>query len=464
MWLTSFGSTSDRHKWFQESRSSRDNPKRHYYHWQPPKEWVDGKPVPPNNWRACFGGSVWQWDEHTQEFYLHLFAVEQPDLNWEHQDVREAIYNEAIEFWYQRGVDGFRIDACGVYSKDMSWPDAPITDPSTPWQASQNVVRGDRLEEFIHEMNDKTFNRYHGELVTIGEWGTAENIERIVSAKANMLDMCFLFEVIGIEKTADSPHRFTGRDWTVSHFANKIAEQQAIVTGDCWNTNFLENHDAGRSVSKYVTTDPQYREQAAKMLCVLLMTLSGTTFLYQGQEIGPVNLGSFDEYPLEEYKDLETLNYWNEIKKTGASEEVIKEATKWTHIVARDHARVPVAWDDSHEGGFTTGKSWMRVHPKYREINVAEQERREASPLNFYRKMIALRGEYKELFVYGVFELVEGGDMVYRKKGKDGKEALVVLNWKDTPRPEPDTDLRLLVSTGADSGEMKAYEARVYTT
>ena len=351
--------TSDQHAWFQESKSSKDSPKRDWYIWRPAKYDENGLRHPPNNWASFFGGSAWEWDENTQEYYLHLFTKEQPDVNWRNLGAREAVYNDAIIFWLDKGVDGFRIDTVEIYSKPEVLVDAPVTDPDLEFQNPSSLVReGSQLHEIVREMNDKGFSKY--DCMTVGEGSptTYEEILKYISEKRHELNLVFQFDVFNIGKN-NQLHVI--EPYGLSDIKRAVSKWQRLIIGtDGWTTAFLENHDGGRSVSRFASdSERNFRVSSAKLLSVFLSTLSGTLFLYQGQEIGMVNIPK--DWPMEDYKDVETLQAYDiEKERCKGDPEKMKILMKYIHAFARDHARTPVQWDDSEHGGFTSGKPWMK--------------------------------------------------------------------------------------------------------
>ena len=474
--------TSDQHAWFKESRSSRDNPKSDWYIWKDPKM-VDGKRQPPNNWRAIFGGSAWEYVPERDQYFLHLFVPEQPDLNWENEVTRNAIYKSAIEFWLDRGVDGFRVDTCNLYSKNTSYPDAPVALPGEPYQpAFKFFENGPRMHEWLKEQREKVLDKY-GDVFMVGELPGTEAAEvlKYVSAEARELSCVFDFDVVslggrhgeGIKKHQVSAH-------TLPDFKEAIRKICDVTKGtDAWSTAFLENHDQGRSLSRFATDKPEFREQAAKMLATLLCTLSGTLFLYQGQEIGTVNLPK--SWGIEEIKDIDSLNAYNDVKSRLGSDELwLKKAMAGIQRVGRDNARLPITWDDGPNAGFTTGTPWCRVHDNYKEVNVAKQQKEPDSPLNFWKKMLKLRKRYADLCVYGDFEVWDKNDLdvftfmkVNSKRNGMKREMLVVfLSFSDEVQPLywPDgckgRERELVVSNlgeGVEVGKyLSAWESRVY--
>ncbi|KAK3704299.1 hypothetical protein LTR37_013973 [Vermiconidia calcicola] len=302
--------TSDQHEWFKESRSSKSNPKRDWYIWRPAKYNDHGQRVPPNNWRAMFTGSAWTWDEHTQEYYLHLFASEQPDLNWESSECRKAICESAMEFWLRKGVDGFRIDCVNMYSKgDLK--DAPITEPERDTQNAGLVwCNGPRMDEYLDEMN-AVLSKY--DAMSVGECPFTPDTDKVisyVSAANKRLNMVFQFDVVEVGSSHASKFESKpAEDWLLDVQAAVTRTQQLISGTDAWTTAFTENHDWSRSISRFGSDKPEFRVAAGKMLGLMLSTLSGTLFIYQAQELGMVNAPLL--WPIEEYKDLDAANYYN---------------------------------------------------------------------------------------------------------------------------------------------------------
>lgn len=440
--------TSIEHAWFKESRSSRDNPKRDWYIWRPARHDAEGKRVPPTNWRGYFAGSTWTWDEHTEEYYLHLYAPDQPDLNWESDACREAIYENTMRFWLERGVDGFRIDTVNKYSKRTEYADAPITDPNSPHQPAPEMwCNGPRIHEFIAEMREKALEPYGA--VSVGELSNTPLPSQVlpyVSAAAKELDMVFEFSMIRLGTGGMFGPKYVYVPFTLPTMKALVAKWQTFIEGtDGWTTVFCENHDNGRAVSRF--GDCSTRElwaASAKTLALWQATLTGTLFLYQGQEIGMTNMPR--GWGIEEYKDVESRSFWAESEATG-DPQVIADTLHGLSILARDHSRLPFQWNDGPNAGFTASgaKSWMRVHDDYGEINAAKQKDDPGSVLSFYKRVLRLRKEYQDLFVFGSFKLVAADDdglfgyvkesTVSRDDGIVRRKALVLLNFSKEVRP-----------------------------
>ncbi|KAL1607123.1 hypothetical protein SLS59_002827 [Nothophoma quercina] len=473
--------TSNQHAWFKESRSSKNNPKRDWYFWQPARYDEEGNRMPPTNYRSYFAGGTWTWDEHTEEYYLHLYDKSQPDLNWENKDCRKAIYDSAMRFWLDKGIDGFRIDTVNKYSKVLPFTDAPITDfTSFTQSAPERWCNGPRIHELIKEMNAEVLIHYRTydnlPLVTVGELSLCPNPSDVipyVSAREKELDMVFQFDITHLgQGPPGGTSKYDFAPWTLPDMKRIVEKWQTFIEGtDAWTTVFNENHDNGRSVSRFANDRPEWREKSAKMLALWLVGQSGTLFLYQGQEVGMVNAP--DHWDVQsEYKDVESQNYWAEAvrlddgKLDSGRKERIK---KGLQLMARDHARLPFQWDGTQNAGFSTGEPWMRVHDGYPEVNAAKQEADPGSVLNFYKQLLRLRKEHKDVFVYGAFELLDPGSkemFVYRKR-YEGKVAVVVLNFTTEVQTLPEGNVRgmemLVSSHGKDDGvELQPLEGRLY--
>ncbi|KPI34356.1 Alpha-glucosidase [Cyphellophora attinorum] len=393
--------TSDQHAWFRSSRR-REGDKGDWYIWRDAKvDSTTGQRKPPNNWASMFGGSAWSWDEVRQQYYLALFTPEQPDLNWENPDVVEAVH-DVMHYWLKKGVDGFRMDVINMISKEPGLPDAEVVWEGKEWQPGAKwFAYGPRLNEYLR--------------------GLRKVLDDIV------------------DMDIGSGTKFSPRTWDANTLKAIVNRWQTFMWDvDGWNALFLENHDQARSVSRFTIHRPEHRELAAKMLATFIACQQGTLYVYQGQELGMTNLPK--TWGPEEYKDIETQNLYKEaeadLARTGdkeAFEVVLGEMRK----KARDHARSPVQWTGQEGGGFEVAdgqKPWMRMNDNYKEINAAKQEGEEGSVLNYWRKLLKVRKEYKDTFVYGRFEMVLDGSekvIAYKRVEEDGVVAFVVLNFVD---------------------------------
>lgn len=409
--------SSSEHPWFIESRSSRDSPKRDYYIWKPGR-----KGGPPNGWAACFGGSAWEYDEKTGEYYLHLFTPEQPDMNWENPVLRREIY-AMMRRWFERGIDGFRMDVITVLSKDPSYrdlkPGEGMFSPTAPY------IYGPRLHEFIREMRREAIDGF--DVMTVGEapGTTVENAIDLVGEGRGELDMAFQFELMGVDHVDGDKWRQKPID--LVEFKRIIERWQRGMYGKAWNSNFFMNHDQPRSVSRF-GDDRRYRVQSAKALLALNFSLGGTPYLYQGEEIGMTNVA----FPsIEDYRDVETHNYYRRMLEAGFAPEL---ALASIHYMGRDNSRTPMQWTSGENAGFGSGRPWIGLNPNYVEVNVEAAEADPDSVLHFLRRMIRFRSEHLCL-VYGDFELLEPEDRaLFAFTRHDGSELLyVAINMSGEP-------------------------------
>lgn len=409
--------TSTEHRWFKESASAKENPFRDYYIWKEPKE--DGGQ--PSNWESKFGGSAWELDQTTGEYYLHLFDVTQADLNWENEEVRKNVY-EMMHYWFKKGVDGFRLDVINLISKDQAFPDDDGS--SAPGDGRKFYTDGPRVHEYMQEMNKEVFSKY--DAMTVGEMSstTIENCISYSNPERNELSMTFNFHHLKV----DYPN---GEKWTVAEFDFlKLKEilstwQTEMNRGGGWNALFWCNHDQPRVVSRY-GNDGKYRIESAKMLATVIHMMQGTPYIYQGEEFGMTN-PKFSR--IQDYRDVETINIHRLLKESGKSEDEIIEILKRK---SRDNSRTPVQWDSSENAGFTTGTPWIPVAENYVSINAEEALRDPNSIFSHYQKLISLRKEY-EIVTAGDYELISDDHpevFSYLRNGENEK-LLVVNNFYD---------------------------------
>ena len=395
-----------------------------------------------------------------------------PDLNWENEETRNAIYRSAMEFWLQKGVDGFRIDTINLYSKDQAYPDAPIVDHNSPWQSGiAYFVNGPRIHEYLREMYDKVLSKY--DCVTVGELGGVDQAQLLqyVSAGEKQINMAFLFDVVNLGQGRNERYDTDPFQWTLPELKVAIFQSQRLIGAtDAWATAFLENHDQGRSISRYACDNAEYRMRSGKMLALMLATLSGTLFIYQGQEIGMVNIPK--EWPIAEYKDIYSRSSYESIEARGNKEELDRTFAA-IQIFARDNARLPMQWDDSPNAGFTSGRPWMRPHDNYKELNVKNSVADDGSLLSFWKRMLRLRKEYAQLMIHGEFRTYDeqNGNVFTFTKIADSKTALVVLNFSsDRQSWEKPGDIEgslenlasTLESSDAEDSMLSPWEGRVY--
>lgn len=410
--------SSDEHHWFQQAKKSKDNPYHDYYIWR-----GNNPNEKPNNWQSVFNGSVWKWNEATQEHFLHLYTQKQPDLNWENPKVRKEVY-AIVDFWLAKGVDGLRMDVISLISKRLAFEDVPNEMPFIDVM-EKVYANGPRVHEFLKEMNREVLSNY--DIVTVGE-GPGVNLvhgPRYVSAREKELNMVFHFDHLTIDFGPDGKYDPVPLDFV--RFKAIFRQWDEALVNDGWNSIFLGNHDFSRIVSRF-GNDGIYREQSAKLLVTLLMTLRGTPYVYQGDEIGMTNVAHSS---IECYDDVETRNAWKAAEAAGKDMNKFLKAVHWQ---SRDNARTPMQWNASENAGFTTGKPWIPVNKNYPTINVETAEKEANSILHYYRKMIAFRKANTTL-VYGDFDdLLPEHPQLYCYRRWD-KEAnfLLVHNFSDTP-------------------------------
>ncbi|RTE75293.1 hypothetical protein BHE90_010258 [Fusarium euwallaceae] len=427
--------TSHEHEWFKESRSSRTSPKRDWYFWRDPKFDTNGTRQPPNNWASIFGGSAWTWDEQTSQYYLSLFLPEQPDLNWANEEMRRATYAD-MKFWLDKGADGFRIDSMNLMSKHPDLPDAPITKPGSEFQPGDKYfASGPRMHDYIREMREEVLDKY--DCMTVGELGFTKDEESVASYVAkdrHELNMLFTGDIVDMDFGIN--HKYERDDFRLSKLkAITNRWQGAMPKFNGWNSIYMDNHDSGRSLSRYGSDLPKYRKDAAKMLAIYLGTLSGTLFLLQGQEIGMANAP--ESWTIDDYIDVEGLNYYKSQLNKRRADADMSDVMREMRLKARDNGRLPMQWNTDKNGGFTqASKPWMRINDDFTDWNVAQQEKDDDSVLAFWRQVLKLRQQEKDVFVYGRFDELpeyERSEEVfaYTMTSYDGRMALVLLNFSD---------------------------------
>ena len=427
--------TSNKHRWFEEAKKSKDNSYHDYYVWRDGEEGVE-----PNDMKAVFGGSAWEWVPEIKQYYFHQFLPEQPDLNWENPQVRKEIY-DMILWWMEKGVGGFRLDVIDQIAKE---PDKKIT------------INGPRLHEYFREMSKETFQK--GDLITVGEaWGADPERAKLYSnPDGSEFSMVFQFEHIGLDQQE-------GKDkWDLAPLPflklKQIMNRWQTELYNCgWN-----NHDLPRIVSRW-GNDKEYRVESAKMLAILLHGMQGTPYIFEGEELGMTNV----RYNIEDYRDVEIQNVYKERIAAGYDKEDVMNSI---YAKGRDNARTPMQWDDTENAGFTTGTPWIKVNDNYKTINAKSQVDDPDSIFNCYRKLVSFRKEYPVL-VDGSFKLLLAEDeniFAYERKNAD-ETLLVVCNFYGNtvkmPLTEETEDMELLISNykeTEDSSVLRPYEARMY--
>ncbi|HEV7666781.1 MAG TPA: alpha-glucosidase [Chloroflexota bacterium] len=415
--------TSDEHPWFQAARSARDNPYRDFYIWRPAKDGHE-----PNNWRTFFGGSAWQYDPNTDEYYLHLFSTRQPDLNWENQRVRAEVY-DMMHWWLRKGIDGFRMDVVNMLSKVPGLPDAPVTTPDRYQFGGQYFIHGPRLLEFLGEMNREVLSQY--DIFTVGETPltSTEHAIDITDEQTGHLNMLFQFEHMDLDKDPLTHSKWSLSPWKLLDLKQVMTRWQKDLEGKGWNSFYLSNHDQPRSVSRF-GDDGQYRVESAKLLATFLHMLHGTPYIYQGEEIGMTNV-RFES--IADYRDIETLNMYREFVDEKGMDP--RPVLAMIQAKSRDNARTPMHWDASENAGFSSGTPWIAVNPNYREINVARAQADHNSIFAYYQQLIRLR-KTNPVVVYGTYDLLlDAHEQIYAfTRTLEDDRLLVVLNFSaDTP-------------------------------
>ena len=384
--------TSDEHAWFAESRKSVDNPKRDWYIWRVGKDGAE-----PNNYGSAFSGSAWEKDPETDMYYLHLFSKKQPDLNWANKDMRNALY-AMMHFWLDKGIDGFRMDVISLIDKDQTFPDGETW--GNAYAGLDNVANGKNVHTYLREMHQKVLSKY--DIMTVGETTCVDIDEAVKYAglDGKELNMVFSFEHMELDNCAET-WKWVKKRVNLLDYKKNLAKWQNALEGKAWNSLYHSNHDQPRVLSRFGNDAPEYREVSAKMLATYLHFLKGTPYIYQGEELGMINMPF--ESP-EDFRDIEAINAYADLISSGAMTKAEAfEAVSWK---SRDNARTPMQWDATEHAGFTTGTPWIRVNPAYKDINAADAMAREDSVFHYYRKLIALRHE-RAVITEGDFTLLD---------------------------------------------------------
>lgn len=401
--------TSDEHPWFIESRSSKQNPKRDWYIW---REGKDNKE--PNNWESIFKGSAWEYDENTKEYYLHLFSKKQPDLNWENEDMRNEIY-KMINWWLDKGIDGFRVDAISHINKEEGLVDMDNPDNLKYVPSFDKHMNVEGIHDYLRELKENTFSKY--DIMTVGEANgvKVEQATDWVGENDGKFNMLFQFEHIDL---------WNSSEFNLPNLKKVWNKWQVNLENDGWNALFIENHDITRVVSSW-GDDTRFLKESAKALGLLYFMHKGTPFIYQGQEIGMTNVKFND---INEYDDIRSINEYNQLINQGMSP---KDALEHIWNTSRDNTRTPMQWDDSLNAGFSKSNPWIHVNHNYKYINVKEQLEDDDSILNFYKKMIKIK-KSSECLIYGKYNLILEDDtniFAYERILNDEK-FLVICNLK----------------------------------
>ncbi|KRL39014.1 glycoside hydrolase family 13 protein [Liquorilactobacillus uvarum] len=449
--------TSDQHKWFQESKKAKDNKYADYYIWRDP---VDGHE--PNNWLAAFGGPAWTYVPERGQYYLHLFAPGQPDLNWENPKVREAVF-DVERFWLDKGVDGFRMDVINLISKPAGLPD--LSGTPTAERTLGFVADGPRLNEFLRQMHDEVLSHY--DVMTVGEMpgSTPEDAIKYTGLDSHELNMVFQFEHVGLGPNPDVRlGKWNDEPVKLTELKSSLNRWQKALDGKGWNSLYWNNHDQPRAVSRFGNDDPKYQVRSAKMLGTTLHMMQGTPYVYEGEELGMTNCHFTD---IEQYEDLESVNFFHELVD---QRKLVDGPTmlKYLAVKSRDNARTPMQWNTDQDAGFTKGTPWYGLNANYKEINAKNELEDKNSVFYHYQKLIKLRHDF-DIIRYGAFEELDPQDeQVYAyQRHYNGKTLLVISNFTDQTvmrNYNQPKNAELLISNYTDDkdAELRPYESKVY--
>ncbi|MGD8748558.1 MAG: alpha-glucosidase [Balneolaceae bacterium] len=397
--------TSDEHRWFRESRSSRDNPYRNYYHWWNAER---GKPNPRYSFFDV-NNDAWKYDSLTNAYYLHYFSIHQPDLNWENPEVRQEVY-DIMKFWLDKGIDGFRMDAFQYVAKDTTFP-------KLPEGYEDNIIRyygmGPHLHDYLQEMNRNVLSKYDVATVAEGAGSTFEDAISLVAPGRHELNMVYHFEGMDIGNSLEG--------YDLTDFKNVYTRWDSAMAGKGWLSIFLANHDVPRMVSKFGNDSPRFRRHSSQMLTTFIFSMRGTPYYYNGDELGMTNI-DFDD--ITDYRDIAAKNGYRKVKEENGD---VQQYMKTLNVLSRDNARTPFQWDSTEHAGFTSGIPWIQVNPNFTRINVATEETDPNSCLNYFRKMIGLRKE-NPVLIYGDYQLLfPDNEQVYAYTRTLGEQKMLVL-------------------------------------
>lgn len=449
--------TSDQNAWFQESKSSRDNPYADYYIWRDP---VDGHE--PNNWGAAFGGSAWTYVPERGQYYLHLFAPGQPDLNWENPDVRNAVW-DIMRFWLDKGVNGFRMDVINLISKPAGLPDAPA--PANYATVEKMVADGPKLNDYLHEMNREVLSHY--DVMTVGEMpsSTPEDAVKYTGLNSHELNMVFQFQHVTLSPNPDKRlAKWNDQPVKLTELKQALGRWQKALDGKGWNSLYWNNHDQPRAVSRFGDDRPEYRVRSAKALGTTLHMLQGTPYVYEGEELGMPN-AHYSQ--LSQYEDLESINFYHELVE---QKKLVDGPTmlKYLAHMSRDNARTPMPWDATTNAGFTDGTPWFALNPTYPTINAQAALADPDSVFYYYQKLIKLRHQ-TPIIRYGTYQEVDPDDeaVFTFRRHYQGQTLLVMTNFADQSVErdygQAQATQRLIGNYADDQGTtLRPYESKVY--
>lgn len=439
--------SSDEHEWFKQSRSSRESPYRDYYHW-----WNAERGKPSYRYSLFdINHDAWKYDSTTNAYYLHYFSRKQPDLNWENPKLRQEVF-DIMKFWANKGIDGFRLDAFGFAAKDTSFP--PFPEGYEKNFMKYYSMQGN-IHEYLKEMYSDVFSKYDVMSVAEGAGNSFEDAHNLVDADRKELNMAYAFEGVDIAKS---------NGYSLLHFKEVFSRWDSAFANNGWLSVFLANHDQARMVSRFGNDDPKYRDASSKMLTTFIMSMRGTPYYYNGDELGMTN-AYFTK--IEDYKDMPTLNEYQHQKDIGGD---LNAFMKETQFSCRDNGRTPFQWNSNVNAGFTTGKPWIKVNANYKTINEEREDKDPNSTLNYFRKLTQLRNTNKTL-VYGKYTLLDkdNANVYAYTREMNGNKLLVLLNFsKETATANIDVDLskaKLLIdnySKPSPGKTLQPYEAAIY--
>jgi oligo-1,6-glucosidase len=415
---------SDEHEWFKQSRSSRTNPYRNYFHWWPAEK---GKPpFRPGSFEV--DGSAWRYDSLTNAYYLHYFSYKQPDLNWENPAVRNEIYT-MMKWWFNKGIDGFRMDVIPFISKDTTFP--VITqeniDKNFNGSWSQYFASGPNLHKYLQEMNTEVLSKYNVMALSEGAGTTQKTALQFVDPDNKELDLNYHFDGVDLGYVKGK-YKTMNPNWSLQEFKKVYSEWDAVFAQKGWGTIYLGNHDQPRMVTRWGNDAPEHRENSSKMLTTFLLSMRGTPFYYYGDELGMTNI-KFDK--IEDYRDIEILAEYGKVKLANGNLQEFIENQKVGG--ARDNGRTPMQWTSGNQAGFTQGTPWLKVNDNKQTINVEAASQNSNSTLNYFKQMAALRKAEKEVLVYGQYQLVDEQNTnvyAYTRTSSAGKQFLVLLSFR----------------------------------
>lgn len=413
---------SDEHEWFKQARSSRNNPYRNYFHWWPAER---GKPAfRPGSFEV--DGSGWRFDSLTNSYYLHYFSYKQPDLNWENPKLRQEIY-AMMNRWFKKGVDGFRMDVIPFISKDTSFPVITEKELKEKYNGGwdQYMASGPGLHSYLKEMNKEVLSKYDVMTLAEGAGTTKSTAMNLVDPDRHELDMSYHFEGVSLGYLPGEFKQMDPKGYKLTEFKTIYSEWDSVFANKGWGTVYLGNHDQPRMLTRWGNDAPEYRVASSKMLTTFLLTMRGTPFYYFGDELGMNNI-KFDK--IEDYKDIESIAMYGQIKARGGDLQHFLNGQK---IGARDNGRTPFQWDSTANAGFTTGTPWIKINDNKKEINVAAEEKDLNSPLQYFRKIVKLRKDNKDILVYGKYTLLDkdNPDVYAYTREANGEKVLVLLSF-----------------------------------